>query len=109
MTRVTLGKSRVRESCTPGSVRAKAEWLSYSTVTVRLTDHSTSRRMPTGNDRAVSMDDVVQEAIKMAIEALPEGEWALLEPSERTRRIYDEIRRIDAQHAADSVKSESGH
>ena len=33
MTRVTLGKSRVRESCTPGSVRAKAEWLSYSTVT----------------------------------------------------------------------------
>jgi len=32
MTRVTLGKSRVRESCTPGSVRAKAEWLSYSTV-----------------------------------------------------------------------------
>lgn len=32
MTRVTLGRSRVRESCTPGSVRAKAEWLSYSTV-----------------------------------------------------------------------------
>jgi hypothetical protein len=34
MTRVTLGKSRVRESRTPGSVRAKAEWLSYSTVTI---------------------------------------------------------------------------
>jgi hypothetical protein len=33
MLRVTLGKSRVRESRTPGSVRAKAEWLSYSTVT----------------------------------------------------------------------------
>ena len=33
MTRVTLGKSRVRESRTPGSVRAKAEWLSYSTAT----------------------------------------------------------------------------
>ena len=33
MTWVTLGKSRVRESRTPGSVRAKAEWLSYSTVT----------------------------------------------------------------------------
>ncbi len=33
MTQVTLGKSRVRESCMPGSVRAKAEWLSYSTVT----------------------------------------------------------------------------
>jgi hypothetical protein len=32
MTRVTLGKSRVRESRTPGSVRAKAEWLSYSTT-----------------------------------------------------------------------------
>jgi len=31
--RVTLGKSRVRESRTPGSVRAKAEWLSYSTAT----------------------------------------------------------------------------
>ena len=35
MTRVTLGKSRVRESRTPGSVRAKAEWLSYSTTTLR--------------------------------------------------------------------------
>jgi hypothetical protein len=34
MTRVTLGKSRVRESRTPGSVRAKAEWLSYSTTTI---------------------------------------------------------------------------
>jgi hypothetical protein len=33
MTRVTFGKSRVRESRTPGSVRAKAEWLSYSTTT----------------------------------------------------------------------------
>ena len=31
--RVTLGKSRVRESRTPGSVRAKAEWLNYSTGT----------------------------------------------------------------------------
>ena len=35
MTRVTLGKSRVREIRTPGSVRAKAEWLSYSTKTLR--------------------------------------------------------------------------
>jgi hypothetical protein len=33
MTRVTLRRSRVRESRTPGSVRAKAEWLSYSTLT----------------------------------------------------------------------------
>ncbi|TWI16358.1 hypothetical protein IQ26_07710 [Mesorhizobium tianshanense] len=33
MTRVTLGKSRVREIRPPGSVRAKAEWLSYSTTT----------------------------------------------------------------------------
>ena len=32
MTRVTFGKSRVRESRMPGSVRAKAEWLSYSTT-----------------------------------------------------------------------------
>lgn len=36
MTRVTLGKSRVRESRMPGSVRAKAEWLSYSTTIARL-------------------------------------------------------------------------
>lgn len=36
MTRVTLGKSRVRESRMPGSVRAKAEWLSYSTTTVLI-------------------------------------------------------------------------
>ena len=40
MTRVTLGKSRVRESRTPGSVRAKAEWLSYSTTT----EHQKLRR-----------------------------------------------------------------
>jgi hypothetical protein len=75
----------------------------------RLTDHPTFRRMPTGNDRTVSMDDVVQEAIKTAIEALPQGEWALLEPSERTRRIYDEVRRIDARWVARSATSESGH
>jgi hypothetical protein len=31
MTQVILGKSRVREICMPGSVRAKAKWLSYST------------------------------------------------------------------------------
>jgi hypothetical protein len=35
MTRTILGKSRVRESRTPGSVRAKAEWLSYSTTTLK--------------------------------------------------------------------------
>ncbi|TGN73353.1 hypothetical protein EOW77_0035255 [Bradyrhizobium yuanmingense] len=33
MTRVTLGKSRVREIRLPESVRAKAIWLSYSTTT----------------------------------------------------------------------------
>jgi len=44
MTRVTSGKSRVRESCTPGSVRAKAEWLSYSTTTYRP-----GRKGPSGN------------------------------------------------------------
>ena len=33
MLRVTFGKSRVREIRTHGSVRAKAEWLSYSTTT----------------------------------------------------------------------------
>ena len=31
MKQVIPGKSRVRETRTPGSVRAKAEWLSYST------------------------------------------------------------------------------
>jgi hypothetical protein len=36
MMRVTLGNSRMRESRTSGSVRAKAEWLSYSTVTERV-------------------------------------------------------------------------
>jgi hypothetical protein len=30
--RVTSRKSRMRESRTYGSVRAKAEWLSYSTI-----------------------------------------------------------------------------
>ena len=29
---MTLGKGPVRESRTLGSVRAKAEWLSYSTI-----------------------------------------------------------------------------
>src|SRR5689334_16267124 len=29
---VTFGKSRMRESRTYGSVRAKAKWLSYSTI-----------------------------------------------------------------------------
>ena len=33
VTRVTRGKSRVRESRPPGSVKAQAEWLSYSTTT----------------------------------------------------------------------------
>jgi hypothetical protein len=50
------------------------------------------------------MDDVVERAIKAAIESLPQGEWALLAPSERTRRIYHEMRRLDAdaQHALPS-------
>ena len=36
MTQVILGKSRVREICMPGSVRAKAKWLSYSTYSFRI-------------------------------------------------------------------------
>lgn len=47
MTRVTLGKSRVRERRTPGSVRAKAERLSYSTTTwaqARTGDAATGRQ-----------------------------------------------------------------
>jgi hypothetical protein len=43
------------------------------------------------------MDDVVERAIRAAEEALPRGEWALLEPSEKTRRIYHEMRRIDVE------------
>jgi hypothetical protein len=35
MKRVTVGKSRARDIRPPGSVRAKAKWLSYSTVTLR--------------------------------------------------------------------------
>jgi hypothetical protein len=45
------------------------------------------------------MDDVVERAIKMAMESLPPGEWTLLVPSERTRRIYHEMRRLDADRA----------
>jgi len=45
------------------------------------------------------MDDVVERAIKAAIESLPPEEWTLLVPSERTRRIYHEMRRLDAERA----------
>ena len=41
MTQVILGKSRVREICMPGSVRAKAEWLSYSTFNVAVVINKT--------------------------------------------------------------------
>ncbi len=46
MTRVTLGKSRVREIRPPGSVRAKAEWLSYSTGTELLDRHRLGPNLP---------------------------------------------------------------
>lgn len=55
------------------------------------------------------MDNIVEQAVKAAMAAMPEGEWALLEPSERTRRIYDEMRRIDARRAAKSATSDNGH
>jgi hypothetical protein len=35
MTGVTLGKSRVRESCMPRICEGEAEWPSYSTVALR--------------------------------------------------------------------------
>jgi hypothetical protein len=35
MTRVTLGKSRVREIRPPGSVRAKAKWLAFGEADIR--------------------------------------------------------------------------
>jgi len=40
MTQVILGKSRVREICMPGSVRAKAEWLSYSTNSIVTVEYA---------------------------------------------------------------------
>jgi hypothetical protein len=49
--------------------------------------------------RTCPADDVVERAIKAAIESLPLGEWTLLPPSERTRRIYHEMRRLDAERA----------
>jgi hypothetical protein len=55
------------------------------------------------------MDDVVERAIKAAMESLPQGEWALLDPPERTRRIYHEMRRLDAEGATRSLKPESSH
>jgi hypothetical protein len=48
------------------------------------------------------MDEVVERAIRAAEEALPRGNWALLEPSEKTRRIYHEMRRIDVEDNAAS-------
>ncbi|MFQ5668766.1 MAG: group II intron reverse transcriptase/maturase, partial [Candidatus Binatia bacterium] len=44
LTRVTLGRSRMRASRTYGSVRAKAEWLSYSTNITRDPSHRRQRR-----------------------------------------------------------------
>ncbi len=46
MTRVTSGKSRVRESRPPGSVRAKAKWLSYSTIPQSLARREWTRVSP---------------------------------------------------------------
>jgi hypothetical protein len=54
------------------------------------------------NEPDVPMDDAVERAIKAAIESVPRGEWALLVPSEKTRRIYYEMRRIDAEDAVHS-------
>jgi hypothetical protein len=57
----------------------------------------------------VSMDDVVERAIKAAIESVPRGEWAMLDRSEKTRRIYYEMRRIDAESTVHSWNAESAH
>src|SRR6185437_4133425 len=108
---LSIMRRRIRIDRVDGSLLRKSHirekyGIVAQTWPIRLTDHPTFRRMPTGTDRTVPMDDVVQEAIKTAIEALPEGEWALLEPSERTRRIYDEVRRIDAGRSGKSARSE---
>ncbi len=50
----------------------------------------------------VPRDDVVELAIKAGIESVSRGEWALLDRSEKTRRIYYEMRRIDAEDAVHS-------
>jgi hypothetical protein len=50
MTRVTLGKSRVRESRLPGSVRAKGKWLSYS-ATIQF--KNVSKQMSQNRSRAL--------------------------------------------------------
>ena len=54
------------------------------------------------NEPDVPMDDAVERANKAAIESVPRGEWALLDSSEKTRRIYYEMRRIDAEDAVHS-------
>jgi hypothetical protein len=55
MKRVTLGKSRVREIRPPGSVRAKAKWLSYSTVT-RGAAYTLTMRRPADNTSSTRDD-----------------------------------------------------
>jgi transposase-like protein len=52
MKRVTLGKSRVREIRPPGSVRAKAKWLSYSTTTIGMGLNVEHRQHKGLNNRA---------------------------------------------------------
>ena len=77
MTRVTLGKSRVRESCTPGSVRAKAEWLSYSTVTEAAPAAPVPE--PAGVSSAGPADVRARQALghyEQAIDRLKAGDWA---------------------------------
>jgi hypothetical protein len=61
------------------------------------------------NEPDVPMDDAVERAIKAAIESVPRGEWALLDPSEKTRRTYYEMRRIDAESAVHSWNAEGAH
>jgi hypothetical protein len=68
MTRVILGKSRVRESRMPGSVRAKAEWLSYPT-TARRNREAAARlaQVPSGFVGGVPHASLVRSSLQQCM------------------------------------------
>lgn len=63
MMQVTFGKSRVRESPKPGSVKAKAEWLSYSTtILANFSTEPSAGRGRSGQNIQVNMCCMPQHA-----------------------------------------------
>jgi hypothetical protein len=83
-------------------------WTGRRHVPLTSRSHDTSGHTDPNVCRTRPMDDVVERAINAAIESLPPGEWPLLPPSERTRRIYHEMRRLDAERVT-LPQSESSH